>query len=151
MRRLSGYAGPVKPRKLFTVGYEGRSPEEFVQILSKAGVRRVIDVRELPLSRRRGFSKTKLREALEASAIDYVHLRDAGNPYRELRANIVHCLRKYSGYLAKRSEVLDQIALLAGEKSTALLCVEADADCCHRSVIVRQMLARGFSMRVTHL
>ena len=55
--------------KLFTVGYEGRALDELITELVDAGVERLIDVRELPLSRRRGFSKTPLSEALQAVGI----------------------------------------------------------------------------------
>ncbi len=81
-----------KPAKLFTIGYEGRSLTEFVQLLVKNAITRVIDVRELPLSRRRGFSKTSLTEALAAHDIEYVHLRKAGNPYRDQRNDVEVCL-----------------------------------------------------------
>jgi Protein of unknown function, DUF488 len=58
----------MSPR-LFTVGYEGRSIDELVDALPGAGVERLVDVRELPLSRRRGFSKTALGDALRRAGI----------------------------------------------------------------------------------
>jgi len=54
----------MKTPKLFTIGYEGRSVAEFIDQLESAGVERVVDVRDLPLSRRAGFSKTPLQRAL---------------------------------------------------------------------------------------
>ena len=54
---------------LFTFGYEGLSIEDFVARLTLSGVREVFDVRELPLSRKRGFSKKSLAAALEAAGI----------------------------------------------------------------------------------
>ena len=50
--------------KIFTIGYEGATVDEFLTALRDAGVKRVIDVRALPLSRRAGFSKSPLRAAL---------------------------------------------------------------------------------------
>ncbi len=47
------------PALLYTLGYEGLSLAEFFDRLAQAGVSRLVDVRELPLSRRPGFSKTK--------------------------------------------------------------------------------------------
>jgi len=38
--------------KLFTVGYEGVGFRAFIKTLHNAGVKLVVDVRELPLSRR---------------------------------------------------------------------------------------------------
>ena len=64
--------------KLFTIGYEATTMAEFLDALTKAGVERVIDVRAVPNSRRPGFSKTPLRNALAEAGIDYVHLRALG-------------------------------------------------------------------------
>ena len=66
--------------KLFTIGYEGATMADFLAALGAAGVRRVIDVRALPLSRRSGFSKTPLKNALAEVGIDYVHLKALGTP-----------------------------------------------------------------------
>ena len=48
--------------------------------MQAAGVKRLLDVREAPISRRKGYSKTALAAALAASGIDYVHLRGLGTP-----------------------------------------------------------------------
>ena len=61
--------------RIFTIGYEGATVGEFLAALQEAGVKRLIDVRALPLSRRLGFSKSPLRAALKEAGIDYVHLK----------------------------------------------------------------------------
>ena len=43
---------------MFTIGYEGRDVDEFVSCLMQYKVTRLIDVREIPLSRKKGFSKS---------------------------------------------------------------------------------------------
>lgn len=45
---------------LFTFGYEGLDIDAFVDRALAAGVRTIVDVRELPLSRKKGFSKNPL-------------------------------------------------------------------------------------------
>src|ERR1700709_1764502 len=47
-------------RPLFTIGYEKAGFVAFIATLRRAGVATVIDVRDLPLSRRAGFSKRQL-------------------------------------------------------------------------------------------
>ncbi len=133
------------------MGYEGRTLDEFVAALVEAGVRRVIDVRELPLSRRKGFSKTKLNDALADAGIEYVHLRAAGNPFRDLRKNIERCLRMYRGYIEGQPEVIDELDRLTVGGTTALLCVEADPESCHRSILVEEMTNAGLALNVRHL
>src|SRR5215208_2853638 len=62
---------------VFTIGYEQHAePSSLVDALRTAGVRRLVDVRELPLSRRRGFSKTALAAALATAEIEYQHVRE---------------------------------------------------------------------------
>ena len=130
---------PARAQALFTVGYEGRSVEEFVSTLREQEIDRVIDVRALPLSRKRGFSKTKLSEALGGSGIEYVHLRIAGNPYRDQRANIARCLALYRGHLDRSPEVVASLLEATRGHRAALLCVEREACNCHRSVIAAKL------------
>ena len=70
---------------IFTIGYEGRALDELLAMLAAEKIERVIDIRDLPLSRRHGFSKTPLGEALRGVGIDYMHMESAGNPYRKQR------------------------------------------------------------------
>jgi uncharacterized protein (DUF488 family) len=65
---------------LLSIGYEGRDASTMADELASAGVTVLVDVRLTPLSRKRGFSKTALRELLATRGIAYVHLRALGNP-----------------------------------------------------------------------
>ena len=65
---------------LFTIGYEGRTLDEFLDRLGGSGAKLLIDVRAIAASRRPGFSKTALAGALAEVGIDYLHLRSLGTP-----------------------------------------------------------------------
>src|SRR3954454_13489822 len=65
---------------LWTIGYERLLPPQLVNELRTAGVRRVLDVRIRPQSRRPGMSKTRLAEALGEHGIAYESRRDLGTP-----------------------------------------------------------------------
>lgn len=135
----------------FTIGYSGKTLADFVKALHDAGVRRVVDVRALPLSRKKGFSKTALGEALSKEKIEYVHLRVAGNPYRDQKADISTCLALYSAYVDNHPEIIEAVeAAVEGEKS-ALLCFEADACECHRSVLTERLASRRPRLAVRNL
>ena len=123
-----------KQRAIISIGYEGRTPREFLALLRANGVRKVIDVRELPLSRRKGFSKTPLSTLLETAGIAYQHLRAAGNPHRALKADTARCLALYAQHIAAHPEVVDLVTTGLAEKDpVAVICFErAHADC-HRS------------------
>lgn len=118
---------------IFTIGYEGRDLDELVGILLAKQISRVLDVRILPLSRRRGFSKTPLKAAIEAAGIEYVHVREAGNPFRK----DPDALKKYRAYLPDAAVAAVRAA--AKGHRAALLCVEHDAAACHRSAIAARL------------
>jgi uncharacterized protein (DUF488 family) len=128
--------------KLFTIGYEGATVGEFVAALQAAGVERVIDVRAIPNSRRPGFSKTPLRNALAETGIDYVHLRALGTPAdgrAAARAGRHEELERiYAGQLELPEAIAEgaQMVGLAEEKPSALLCFERDPAACHRSLLL---------------
>lgn len=128
--------------KIFTIGYEGTTVPEFVAALTSAGVEQVIDVRAVPNSRRPGFSKTPLRNALAEAGIEYVHLRALGTPAEgraAARAGRDEDLRRiYAGQL-ELPEAMAQTAQmleLAAERPSALLCYERDPAHCHRTLLV---------------
>src|SRR3954470_1012088 len=68
------------PPTIWTVGYEKLLPPALVAELEAAGVRRVIDVRFRPQSRRPGMSKTRLGALLAEHGIAYEHRRELGTP-----------------------------------------------------------------------
>jgi uncharacterized protein (DUF488 family) len=67
---------------LFTVGYEGAKPSDLFASLQERGVSLLIDVRDVPISRMPGFSKTSLAQGLEEAGIRYLHLKGLGDPKR---------------------------------------------------------------------
>jgi uncharacterized protein (DUF488 family) len=134
--------------RVMTIGYEGATLEDVIARLRAAGVVRLVDVRAVAASRRAGFSKTVLRESLEAAGIAYVHLRALGTPKagREAaRAGRIAEMRAiYDDQLAT-PEARDALARLEGlvaERPTALLCYEAAAEGCHRRVLTERLAAR---------
>jgi uncharacterized protein (DUF488 family) len=135
----------------FTVGYEGRTLPAFIQMLQGVGVERVVDVRALPLSRRKGFSKTPLSQALSDGGIEYVHVRAAGNPFRDQKDDIETCLALYGKHLDAHPEVVVEVETAINGHRAALLCVEGDVHCCHRSVLMDRIVARDSKRVVKHL
>lgn len=131
---------------IYTVGYEGEALDAFLARLEAAGVKRVIDTREAPISRKRGFSKTPLKTALAERGIDYVHMKALGTP-KPLRDEYKRThdfgplAVAYDRMLDERAESMHQAFTLALELPSALLCYEAEAHLCHRSVLARRMAA----------
>ena len=136
-------------RKLFTIGYEGKTVEEFLGELQAAGVELLIDVRAVAASRRPGFSKTALSNALGERGIDYLHLRALGTPAagrQAARAGRTAEMRAiYADQLETPEAELAKVKALgeAGERKAALLCYEKEAPVCHRAMLAERMLAQA--------
>jgi uncharacterized protein (DUF488 family) len=142
---------------VFTIGYERLLPPALVAELEAAGVKRVIDVRFRPQSRRPGMSKTRLSELLGDHDIAYEHRRELGTP-ADLRW-LFHAGRVQEGAAAFLAHVeasapdaLDALAKeLEHAPPTALLCLEADPAGCHRRVLTEALQARRTDLRVVDL
>ncbi|WP_312867363.1 DUF488 domain-containing protein [Amycolatopsis pithecellobii] len=132
-----------------SVGYEGRTIEDTVTALMAMGVHTVADVRLNAISRKPGFSKSRLREALAAAGIEYRHLRSLGNP-KDNRTpfwsgQVEEGRRVFKGALDNEAAVdsLRELAELASDRVVAVLCFEADQAMCHRQVVIDEVVARG--------
>lgn len=134
--------------RVFSVGYEGRSLAEFVDILQEAGVKRLLDVREVASSRRAEYRKASLEKVLTAVGIEYRHVAEAGNPYRHQKHDIDLCLEAYRGYLQKNPSVLTSVSKALGRTPVAVLCYERAHESCHRSVLLEALMGSGCRLRV---
>lgn len=157
-RRSSGLVSNTRTMPtVFTIGYEKHAtPSTLIGALQAAGVRRLVDVRELPLSRRGGFSKTALAAALTEADIEYQHTRELGNPkpfrdlYRSGRSE--EGARRYREHLHNGSyPALISLSDTLEQKPTCLLCFEASHDECHRAIIIDALEARRDDLAVVHL
>jgi len=135
--------------RIFTIGYESATVPEFLEALRAAGVEQVIDVRAVPNSRRPGFSKTPLRNALAEAGMDYVHLRALGTPAagREAARAGRHeeLERIYAGQLELPEAIAQgaEMLALAEEKPSALLCYEREPEHCHRTLLLRAIAGKA--------
>jgi uncharacterized protein (DUF488 family) len=127
--------------RIFTIGYEGATMGEFLSALQQAGVERVIDVRAVANSRRPGFSKTPLRNALSEAGIDFIHLRALGTPAAGREAaragRKADLERIYAGQLVTPQAMAEGAMMLdlAAERPSALLCYECQPADCHRTLL----------------
>jgi uncharacterized protein (DUF488 family) len=143
--------------RLFTIGYERLLPPELVNELQVAGVKRLIDVRHRPQSRRPGMSKTRLGELLAERGIAYEHRKALGTP-PDIRWYFKN-RREAEGREAFRAHVeetaaaeLDALASeLDSAPATVLMCLEAEPAVCHRRVLAEQLRARRPDLEVVDL
>ena len=131
--------------RLATIGYESETQAQVIDRLKQAGVEVLIDVRAVAASRRAGFSKTLLAASLKDAGIDYVHLRQLGTPKagREAarKGRIAEMRAIFEDHLAEPGAQVElaRATEIVGQRKTALLCYEADAAGCHRTIVAERI------------
>ena len=142
---------------IFTIGYEGLSLQQFIARLKKFNVRYLVDVRENPLSRKKGFSKTSLKSILEAEDIQYAHFRALGSPFRlryRLRqdGDYDSFFSAYSEHLLNNQEALVELYSYVINGTTCIMCFEKNPEKCHRSMVALKILKHyGNGLKIIHL
>lgn len=125
---------------VFTIGYEGLDVDAFMSLLAEHGIETVVDIRELPLSRKPGFSKKALAGVLNLTGLEYVHMVNLGCPkpvrdrYRE-DGNWKRYTNGFLKHLKTQEAAIAELSELASSSTCALLCYEADFNFCHRSMV----------------
>ena len=106
---------------VFTIGYEGLDIDAFMSLLAEHGIDTVVDVRELPLSRKPGFSKKALANVLNLSGREYVHMVDLGcpKPVRDRYREDGNWKRYTEGFLKHLKTQDDAIAELSALAASA--------------------------------
>ncbi|MBW4022417.1 MAG: DUF488 domain-containing protein [Proteobacteria bacterium] len=139
--------------RLLSIGYEKAGFADFIATLQTARVATVIDVRDLPLSRRAGFSKRQLQAGLAEAGIGYLHLRALGTPAAGREANrrrqwpLFWQIVETSLARPEAQAALQEAAETASASLSCLLCYEADPCICHRRRVGEMLQARhGFAM-----
>lgn len=133
--------------QLFTIGYEGITPTHFLGLLLDYGVEVLVDVREMPISRKKGFSKESLRSLVTSVGIEYQHVKALGCPtpirhtYRE-DGDWKRYTEKFLRYLTTQDITMQALCELTQKKRCSLLCFEADPYRCHRSLVSQRLLQR---------
>jgi Protein of unknown function, DUF488 len=143
----------------FTIGYEGLSIDAYLDVLVKNDVAVLVDVRKNPISRKYGFSKTRLSEYTKLACISYIHLPELG-----IASDLRHDLKNAEDYhnlfdfyaaqiLPHQIDALKRLKEVAREKKrVAITCFEADYHFCHRHKIT-ELLEKDphFTLPIIHL
>jgi uncharacterized protein (DUF488 family) len=137
---------PVNNRTvLYTIGYEGKSLEAFINKLIREDVRVLCDVRRNPLSMKYGFSKSTLKKAVESIGIAYMHFPELGiesdkrknlNGHEDYKA----LFTEYGNELETKKLFISELeSLLTSKKRIALTCFEAEPAFCHRTILAKRL------------
>jgi uncharacterized protein (DUF488 family) len=147
---------PVAPIAIYTIGYEGISIDAFLNTLLQKGLSRLIDVRRNPISRKWGFAKNTLAGLCDKVGIDYLHFPELGISSAQ-RMNITtkedydKLFYEYEkNYLPLHKHTVKNVLSLMKQTPSALVCMEADVQMCHRGRLA-SMLNKMSDIQVVHL
>ena len=126
---------------IFTVGYEGKSIDSYLDRLIENNIALLCDVRKNPLSMKYGFSKNQLRQYCDKLGIIYEHIPQLGIDSQK-RKNLnskqdyQNLFKGYTRELPSKKKELDQVlVLLKRHKRIAITCFEKSPQECHRYCI----------------
>jgi uncharacterized protein (DUF488 family) len=133
---------------IYTIGYQGRSIEEFKNLLIKKSIKTVIDVRNTPFSFKYGFIKNYLAKYLPESDIEYYSFPELGieKKYRTEPTAFSY----YATKLKSEKKAINTVAAIIQSKPSALMCFEADPLQCHRHILANT-IQKLTSEEITHL
>ncbi len=123
----------------FTIGYEGKSLEDYLSCLIENNIKTLCDVRKNPISRKHGFSKRQLEKAVSNIDIEYMHLPELGiasEKRRNLKTQKDYD-RLFEDYqnttLKNNSCAINKLyQMFLNKKRVAITCFEANVCMCHR-------------------
>lgn len=147
---------PTANINIYTAGYQGLQIDGFLDLLLESGIKRIIDIRNNPISRSFGFHKNTLARLSSFVDIDYYHYPKLG--IQSSSRKDISSVEEYSNLLKtyrkdiqrnKQTEI-DQVDKLMKEQPSVLLCQEEDPTFCHRSVLA-DVLSQRSSMNIVEL
>jgi uncharacterized protein (DUF488 family) len=142
--------------RVWTIGHGTRPAAELVEMLQRAGVRTLVDVRRYPGSRRNPqYNRDALAAALAEAGIAYRHAVALGGRLRgEPGEERFPCIREaaFRSYAARMGTSDWQAALAAAlvEPEPCLMCAETPWTKCHRRLIAELLHARGHEVLHLH-
>ncbi len=147
----------TKSIRLFTIGFAGKSAQQFFEKLQQAGVRRLVDTRLNNVSQLAGFTKKRdLAYFLRTIAnIDYVHESDLA-PTKPILDNYKKKKITWEEYERLFCALLDvrrpDKRLGPDELDHAcLLCSEPTPEHCHRRLVADFLKQNWGNVEIEHL
>ena len=126
-------------KKIYTLGTDRRTEEDFMEILLSYDIQAIIDVRRFPKSKLPIFKRENLEPFLQHEKLEYHFLGQELGGFRK---------GGYPAYILTDDftngiNLLESIAL---KKSSVIICAERFPWKCHRKWIARELHKRGWEI-----
>jgi len=131
-----------RDNRIYTLGTSTRSPDEFLELLKSHGVKVVVDVRRFPTSRFEHFHRERLAGLLQEAGISYIYMGQELGGYRRGGYRLFTTTTEFQ-------EGVRNLARVARQQTTAIVCAERFPWRCHRRFISFELEKRGWE--VTHI
>lgn len=147
---------PAAPVAVYTIGYEEISIDRFLDRLLRSGIKRVIDVRANPVSRKYGFARSSLSNLAGKLGLGYIHWPELGiSSAKRREARTAPEFRELFGYyereiLPAKAGAVATVAETMEREPAVLVCMEKEAVDCHRSRLARR-IASITDLKIVHL
>ena len=134
--------------KIYTIGYGGRKPQEFLDLLKERDIRAVVDVRLRPDRSSMGvYTKAKdpdkgIEALLAGAGITYYSFIELGNVFRDLD----DWQQRYQQLMDQAGDLLIR-RLLEVAEPFCLMCAEKRANQCHRKLIGDYLAKDGHQVK----
>lgn len=138
-------------KRISTIGHSTHTLDEFIAILDKYEITKLVDVRTIPKSRHNPqFNKDNLKEKLGRR---YIHVPGLGGLRHTAKDSSNtgwknSSFRGYADYMQTEAfkKNLEKLLNYAGKKQVAIMCAEVVPWRCHRSLIGDSLLIRGYQV-----
>ena len=133
--------------KFYTIGYGGRNPQEFVEVLKQKGVKVVVDVRLRPDRASMGsYARAKsqdkgIERLLGTAGIEYCSVLELGNIF----LGQSDWKERYQDLMIRAGDLLTQ-RLENVSSPFCLMCAEKSPAECHRSFIAEYLVSKGYEV-----
>lgn len=131
----------------YTIGYGGRRPEDFFNILQEKGIKTLVDVRLRPDKAYTSFYKKAktsdkgIEILLAPSGIKYLSMVELGNIF----SDSPDWEKRYRELLSKAGDLLTE-RIKRNQEPFCLMCAEKLPQECHKSLIAEYLITKGHDL-----
>jgi len=149
MKKISG-----ENKNIWTIGHSTHPIEKFIKMLRSFDIKILADIRSYPGSKYcPQYNKEILQKTLAEAGIDYIHIPGLGGR-RKAKPDSINvawrhaAFRGYADYMETDAfkKAIEELEVIATEKSTAYMCSEAVWWSCHRSLVSDYLKLQGWTV-----
>ena len=121
-------------KKIYTIGYQGKTIDQLIDSLKARSVELLVDVRSRPYGRKKEFNRESLHRSLSENRICYIWAGETLGGFGKIDDSAIHSL-----------------ALLVEDTTICIMCMEKDHQKCHRSYEIARRVMEQHGIIAIHI